>query len=240
MKRFFYFAILAAIMLSFTACSKSGIPEITSAVTYMPEDIKYHTVEPLEKPEYYVIEWQTPTASDVYSEASAIVRGAPVSSSEFEVSYLYGDETRVDYYTVLEFEISDVYYDKSGSLKEGGRERVLYILSSYFSSKNAVTFTSEGDYILILRPLAGWDKNIYGLENIADYNIVYPKLIVDKTGEYYDAQELADVFLYGDETESPTATGETTAPGTGEQADYSNATFEQVEGLIDIILSGKK
>ena len=68
-----------------------------------------------------------------------------------EVSYLYGDETRVDYYTVLEFEISDVYYDKSGSLKEGG-ERVLYILSSYFSSKNAVTFTSEGDYILILRP----------------------------------------------------------------------------------------
>ena len=144
MKRFFYFAILAAIMLSFTACSKSGIPEITSAVTYMPEDIKYHTVEPLEKPEYYVIEWQTPTASDVYSEASAIVRGAPVSSSEFEVSYLYGDETCRLLHSA-EFEIARLL-EKAVPLRKAAGKGFYTSYPSFFR-QNAVTFTSEGDYI---------------------------------------------------------------------------------------------
>lgn len=231
MKKLLFTTAIAAMLLSFTACSEPGNPEMTSAETFLPENIEYRTVEPLSEPNYYEIEWKTPSAADIYVELNAIVRGTPVSTSEVEVSYMYGGEPFSDYYMVLEFKINDVYYDKSGLLERNGSIKVLYILSSYLTSHDALDFTPEGEYILILRPLVGWDKNIYGLENIAEYNILYPKLIVEKTNGFYNAKELAEVFINKQETE-------TTSPE-ADEVDYSKLTLEQVEELMDVILSGR-
>lgn len=238
MKKFVCVALAAMLALSVAACSG----EKNKATTDVPKDIHYRTVEPSEVPDYYDISYSDPEAKDAYSETSAIVRGKPTNTSEVEISYSYGGEDRADYYTVLDFQIEEVYCDDGGTLKAGDTMKIMYVLSSYMTSTDAVTFKTDGDYVLFVRPVAGWKSNVFGFENIADYTIVYPmSLIVEKNGEGYNVKKLVSIFLGVENDNDTSASPEVGATDTtsADDAAYTSFAPDQLENLMKIIVDGK-
>ncbi len=238
MKRLICAALAAMLTLSLAACSAN---KNKAKSTDVPKNIRYRTVEPSDVPDYYEIKYSDPKAEEAYEETSAIIRGKPTAMSEVEISYIYGGEDRADYYTVLDFQIEEVYCDDSGTLKEGDTLKLMYVLSSYMTSKEAVTFKTDGDYVLFIRPVEGWDGNIFGFENIADYTIVYPmSLIVEKEGDGYDVKKLVQIFLDidVDEDTDESQDGET-GTGSEEEEEYTSFAPDQLKNLMKIIAEGK-
>lgn len=169
--------LLLSVCLSFVLVLMPGCAK-KELIIYEDSFIKISEVQPLNPVQYATFYWIDPHEAPVFELCDTVFKGKVTDIKEIELSYENGGSEVVDYSTLIVVTVTDVFYQED-ELQPGSTIKIYSSLSSRDYPEDEVTELSVNrEYIFFTSNLAKSEKNLLGLERIADYVLFYPKYLL--------------------------------------------------------------